>query len=85
MEEISKQKFMNALLAAGYRVTYENGMPVALCESQSEIKAMVRRIKELAKQSGYNESLGVRVRKASERITEEPENIETAEDTEEAV
>lgn len=60
MAEISKQKFMNTLIAEGIQVSYEIGMPVALCESKDDMPGMLRKIKELAKKIDYNESLGVK-------------------------
>ena len=60
MSEISKQKFMNTLLEDGIQVSYEIGMPVALCESKDDMPGMLRRVKELAKKTDYNESLGVK-------------------------
>lgn len=60
MVEISKQKFMNTLLEAGIQVSYEIGMPVAICENKDDMPGMLRRVKELAKKIDYNESLGVK-------------------------
>ena len=62
--EISKQKFMNELIAKGYSTVYENGVPIALCKDKSEISNTVKAIREIAKKMGYNESLGVKVSKA---------------------
>lgn len=60
MAEISKQKFMNTLISEGISVSYEVGMPVALCDKAEDMPGMLRKIKELAKKSDYNESLGVK-------------------------
>ena len=41
MSEISKQKFMNTLIESGIQVSYEIGMPVALCESKDDMPGII--------------------------------------------
>jgi|GEM_PF-2802251 len=70
MEQISKQKFFDKLKEEGFITAYENGMPIVICQNEYEMKKAVKEIKDIAKKNGYNESLGARVMKSSEKFAE---------------
>lgn len=57
---ISKDEFMDILEINGFKVTYDDNMPVVLCDDTEGVGDVAVLVKKIAKDTGYNYSWGVR-------------------------